>query len=156
MIRTILMGLALVAAPALAGPAGMSALPPAGGSPAAQPGFPGGAGHWAPGRHRRPDAGRGHRRRNGDEGAWPYWAGGVALEDYPEPGRGGFFADGEALPTRGGVVYDYDRGYPYDHYRDRPDRPQRRERFADEGMARCSVERVPGRGGPTDVRICRR
>jgi hypothetical protein len=153
MIRPILMGLALVAAPALAGPAGMSALPVGSGAPAAHPGFAGGFHNWAPGRHRRPDAGRRHRRGDGNQGAQSYWAGGAALEDYPEPGRGGFFADGEALPTRGGVVYDYDRGYPYDHYRDRP---QRTERFADEGTARCSVERVPGRGGPTEIRICRR
>jgi hypothetical protein len=167
MIRPILMGFALAASPALAAPAGMSFLPAGGGATGAHVGFHGGflggfrggTGRWGWARHGRtggePWRHRDRRRGGGGEEASLYWGGGVALADYPEPGRGGFFEDGTAVRIRGGVAYDYDRSYPYDHYRD--PRPGGEDEMTGQGGApRCTIERVPGRGGPAEVRVCRR
>ncbi|MFL6857025.1 MAG: hypothetical protein ACJ8EB_03850 [Allosphingosinicella sp.] len=163
-----------MAAPAAAPPSGMVALP-IGVAPGPHAGFGGGfrggfdagfggvrfgagagPGHgrfrFMHGRHR-------HGDRRDDYGAAGYgaagYAGGVPLaEDYPTVADGGFFGDGGALAARGGhVLYDYDRGYPYEYYRTRRDLPAIAYETAPlPAPARCVTERVPG--GP--VRICRR
>jgi hypothetical protein len=59
---------------------------------------------------------------------------------------GGFFTDGEVIPAGRGIIYDYDRGYPYDHYRE-----ARPPAFGLPPAPRpylCDVE--------TGVRVCRR
>jgi hypothetical protein len=78
------------------------------------------------------------------------------LVDDPEALRDeGFFADGDAWTEEGRAVYDYDRAYPYDWYRDPGTAPRPGLRPAGPAM-RCDVSWVSGRGGAaTPVRICR-
>ncbi|MFL6862675.1 MAG: hypothetical protein ACJ8DZ_06725 [Allosphingosinicella sp.] len=149
-----------MAAPAAAAPSGMVALP-IGVAPGPHAGFGGvrfGAGP-GPGRFRFMHGRHRHGDRRDDYGAAGYgaagYAGGVPLaEDYPTVADGGFFGDGGALAARGGhVLYDYDRGYPYEYYHTRRDLPAIAYETAPlPAPARCVTERVPG--GP--VRICRR
>ncbi len=67
-----------------------------------------GAGWMGPGRHR-------HHHRGGRNAYAGY--GGYGVADYADEAPGGFFEEGEAVPTRDGVRYLYDRSYPYDYYR---------------------------------------
>ena len=70
----------------------------------------------------------------------------------------GFFADtGESWRENGRAVYDYDRGYPYDWYRDPASAAAGGgRRFAPGPMVRCDVSWVGGgRNGPAAVRVCR-
>jgi hypothetical protein len=87
---------------------------------------------------------------------WIGYGGGL-IED-PEALRDqGYFADGASGMENGRAVYDYDRSYPYDWYRD-PDaarRPASRLAY-DRPMVRCDVTWVAGaRGTATPVRVCR-
>lgn len=167
MLRPILFGLVLAAAtPAFATPQGaaaqgMAAMPASGGRPGAGPGFSGrfgfGLGHGRSWSVRRPGSWRGGRHdqgrgRQGEAGG--YWGAGIAAEDSPAFADG-FFSDGEVVQTPAGRVrYEYDRGYPFDFYRQAEARttPPPRE----EGPS-CDVDWVRGDGGRTvPVRICRR
>jgi hypothetical protein len=71
-----------------------------------------------------PQAGYGHGGRHGygnDFGyGWPSYGYGY---DGLAPRPSGFFADGDTWMHGRRVVYEYDRGYPYEHYRER--RPPR-------------------------------
>ena len=75
-------------------------------------GTPTGTGRW----HHWPD------RAQQDRGGWAGY--GYASEGYgydaplPQPSGVGFFEDGDSWVQGHRVVYDYDRGYPYDYYRD--------------------------------------
>jgi hypothetical protein len=105
------------------------------------------AGRWTGERPRR-----GHdraRRDRGREVAPLVWGGGYG-EGLDVRPRGGFFDEGaRTRSANGAVVYDYDRGYPYDFYRE--PRPRsgagERETMLPESW-RCSSERA--------VRVCRR
>ena len=74
------------------------------------------------GQHRGQGRGRASRYAYGygSEGyGWPsygYGDDGIAVPT----AREGFFADGDAWVRGHHVVYDYDRGYPYEFYRERP------------------------------------
>jgi hypothetical protein len=154
MLRSIPLVLAFIASAAAAAPSGMSALP-IGFAPGAHGGFGGGARFGAGLGHRPfPVPHRRHHFHHDREGAGAlgYGEGVPVADEAPPVADGGFFSDGEAIPTRAGrVVYDYDRGYPYDYYR--PLRPAAYEAPPPPALpARCVIERVPG--GP--VRICRR
>lgn len=101
--------------------------------------------------------GVGRHRGDGLIGGWVGYGYGGLIED-PESLRDqGFFAGtGDAWAENGRAVYDYDRGYPYDWYRD-PGAPA-----ADAGpppgppMMRCEVSWVAGtRGARSPVRVCR-
>ena len=168
MLRLILIGLALAASPALAAPSAMVAMPVSGGPGASGPGgfgsgFAGEPG-WGPGSRpdqrswHRDDGRRGRRHRDSRTQGYGYgfWGPGVTGGNYPVYADGGFFSDGDASRTPGGVAYDYDRGYPYDHYRGRAALPlSGGSPFPDEPLG-CSVKWVPGDGGRVPVRICRR
>jgi hypothetical protein len=135
-----------------------------GGVHAGRPGGFGGQWGRAPGRWVRGDGDRGWHRgwrhdRDRDWGRDFYWAGGIAYpeQDWPSSPGTGFFADGEAVRVGNRVVYNYDRGYPYQHsskhYASAP-----QEAPPPSGDYRCTVESVPGgRGeGTSAVRVCRR
>jgi hypothetical protein len=110
-----------------------------------------------------------HPGRHGDRDDGFIGYGGVGYEGYygsyastpPAPDEFGFFGNGgEATLVDGHAVYDYDRSYPYEHYR-----APRREKAAATGSSTrratasgCETEWVPdGRGGgDVPVRICRR
>jgi hypothetical protein len=69
-----------------------------------------------PGRHRH--------HRGGPYGYGGYGSyGGYGFTESADEAAGGFFEDGEAVPTRGGVRYLYDRSYPYEYYRPARARP---------------------------------
>ncbi|HEY0314605.1 MAG TPA: hypothetical protein VGC56_19180 [Allosphingosinicella sp.] len=80
-------------------------------------GTPTGTGRW----HHWPE--KRHQGRGG-WGGYGYpgvvYAGDGYADDVPlpRPSGVGFFEDGDAWVQGHRVVYDYDRGYPYDHYRD--------------------------------------
>jgi len=109
----------LSAAPAAAAPAG-------GGARAAAPHRSGAS--WQVRVHRGMAAAPGQWHRNGgrrwrsgsDGSVWPSFGYGGGAAGEPRPG--GFFADGDTWMRGRQVVYEYDRGYPYDHYRGRPRR----------------------------------
>ncbi|HEX4737717.1 MAG TPA: hypothetical protein VH331_09155 [Allosphingosinicella sp.] len=90
-------------------------------------------------------------------GWYTYGYGGL-VED-PESLRDqGFFADtGDAWQENGRAVYDYDRGYPYDWYRDPgAAAAQAAPHRSGPPMVRCEVDWVAGaRGAHSAVRICR-
>ncbi|HMC91623.1 MAG TPA: hypothetical protein VKI45_04095 [Allosphingosinicella sp.] len=71
----------------------------------------------------QPQHGRWHHwPANGDRGGERGWgsygyAAGYAGDTPPRPSGAGFFEDGDSWMQGHRVVYDYDRGYPYDHYR---------------------------------------
>jgi hypothetical protein len=142
MARTLLL-LALAAA-AAAGPAAarstLSAAPPSPAAVAPGHGFSG-AFRPGPGRHR-------HRSRDFRADGLIYGFG-YDYDDYPAAVDGGFFAEGEAVPVRGGVRYLYDRAYPYDHYRPARARAAPRPEPAEQG---CETRRE----GPVAVHSCRR
>ena len=119
-------------------------------------------GFHRPGRIDRPDRPnrphRRHRRHRDDvyDHGYGYAYGyGIGIGGVIDPDRGYFATGGEAIQVGSGHVdYDYDRGYPYDHYRpgeqetayDMPGRPSYCEtRWTRDGQ---SKDRVP-------VRICR-
>lgn len=81
------------------------------------------------------------------------------LTEDPEALRDqGFFADsGDSWAANGRAVYDYDRGYPYDWYRDSGEAAAPAEHVASAGaMVRCDVTWVrAARGGQSPVRVCR-
>lgn len=132
--------------------------PPAAGKPGGGHGggFHGGGWH-------RPGHGRGraphhrYRRWQNDRDQASYWiGGGGSYDEGPAPGEEGFFGDGEAVRAGNRVIYDYDRGYPYRHFRERGTTLAAAGRGS--GAYRCEVDWVPaGRGGgETPVRVCRR
>lgn len=132
--------------------------PPAAGKPGGGHGGSIHGGGW-----HRPGHGQGrgqhhrYRRWQNDRDDISYWVGGGgAYDDVPIAGEEGFFGDGEAVSLGNRVHYDYDRGYPYRHFRDR--RSRLAVRSSETGPYRCEVDWVPaGRGrGETPVRICRR
>jgi hypothetical protein len=141
MARTLLL-LALAAAAAAAAPAAArSTLSAAPTSPAAIAPGHGFGGAFRPGRHR-------HRSPDSRvEGL--HYGDGFDYDDYPAAADGGFFADGEAVPARGGVRYFYDRGYPYDHYRPARARPAAWPEPQGQG---CATRWE----GPVAVHSCRR
>jgi hypothetical protein len=111
------------------------------------PGFPGVNDYDGDGRVDRPC----NRRRCRDADGLYLGQGGIVAR------HGGYFAEGgEALGVSGGRVdYDYDRGYPYDHYRGSGDRS-----FADREPPRmrgCETTWTEHRGSGTrvPVRVCR-
>jgi hypothetical protein len=60
-----------------------------------------------------------HRRDRLGDGAgygWPSFGYGYDAAP-PSPSGAGFFEDGDIRMQGRRVVYDYDRGYPYEHYR---------------------------------------
>ncbi|HEX5181972.1 MAG TPA: hypothetical protein VFW19_02350 [Allosphingosinicella sp.] len=81
------------------------------------------------------------------------------LVDDPESLRDqGFFADtAESRAENGHAVYDYDRGYPYDWYRDpTPAAAEDEPRLAPPPTIRCEISWVAGaRGAQAAVRVCR-
>lgn len=88
-------------------------------------------------------------------GLFAYGYGG--LTEDPESLRDqGFFADtGNSWRENGRAVYDYDRGYPYDWYRD-PGAAADAAPRSGPPMVRCEVSWVAGaRGEPSPVRVCR-
>ncbi|MEA3035734.1 MAG: hypothetical protein QOH04_1499 [Sphingomonadales bacterium] len=140
MARTLLV---LALAAAVAAPAGarsiLSAAPPTAAANAPGHGF---SGAFRPGPHRHRHRGDGFRT----DGL--LYGFGFDYVEYPAAADGGFFADGEAVPARGGVRYLYDRGYPYDHYR--PARARAASwREPEEG---CTIRRE----GQVAVHSCRR
>jgi hypothetical protein len=158
MLRLLCLVFAIAGAPASAAPSGMVAGPVVGGGAAGAGsgfGFGGGfhaGGGWIGRGHPWTSPSRRHRGSNRGEQSYAYLGGTSASGDV----RGaGFFADGEAVPTRsGGVVYDYDRAYPYDHYRGRP--VLAASEPSDEAPPPyCTIERVAAPGGRSFVRICR-
>ena len=137
MMRPILFGLVLAAAsPVMAAPQGMVAMPVSGGGHiGAGPGFSahfgfGRGGRWSA---RRPGNWRGGRtdgRRGRQDELGGYWGVGIAGEE-STAFADGFFSDGEAVRTAAGRVrYEYDRGYPFDFYRQGRRRRARRGRPA--------------------------
>jgi hypothetical protein len=137
----------LLLAPALAlfaaAPADARSMPGAApwSSAAIAPGH--GPGAFRPGRHRSWRGGR-----DFPAGALLYGLG-ADYEDYPAAADGGFFTEGEAVPARGGVLYLYDRSYPYEHYR--PARAWAVPWPEPEPQA-CATRRE----GPVAVHSCRR
>lgn len=69
--------------------------------------------HWPD----RPDTGQDRPDYGNSYG----WGGGSSGYDPaygpPRPGSAGFFTDGDTWMAGRRVVYEYDRGYPYEHYR---------------------------------------
>jgi hypothetical protein len=96
-------------------------------------------------------------RRNRGFGLFAYGYGG--LVDDPESLRDqGFFAEtGDSWQENGRAVYDYDRGYPYDWYRDpAAAAAEAVPHPAGPPMVHCAVEWVGGaRGAGSAVRVCR-
>jgi hypothetical protein len=113
MARTLLFLAPALALAAAAAPAGARSMPGAAAPrpPAAVAPGHGNPGAFHPGRHRP-----WHGGRDLPAGAFLYGVGAV-YEDYPAAADGGFFSQGEAVPARGGVLYLYDRSYPYEYYR---------------------------------------
>lgn len=153
MLRLFVPALLLAAAapPALAAaPSGMVAAP----APAVHAGPGAGGFHPMPryGRWNRYGTGRHRDRDRPSPGYDRAYSAGIGIEAYDPAREQGFFRDGDAVRTPGGVAYDYDRGYPYDHYREPP--PLRRAEAPAEPV--CTIERVRGPEGPGEVRICRR
>jgi hypothetical protein len=151
MLRPILLALALTASSASAAPSGMSPLP-IGFAPAAHGGFTGGI-RFGSGIGHRPFRGahrhfRHDRRDQDGNGAVGYGWGVPVAEDAPAVADGGFFADGEAFATRAGhVLYDYDRGYPYERYR---------PAFALRAASSRAAVATPSCTMEHAVRVCRR
>ena len=90
-------------------------------------------------------------------GLFAYGFGG--LTDDPESLRDqGFFADtGDSWRENGRAVYDYDRGYPYDWYRD-PEAAavEAAPRPGGPPAVRCELNWVAGaKGARSAVRVCR-
>lgn len=153
MLRPILLAFALTAAAATtsaaAAPSGLSPLP-IGFAPGGHgPGFTGGF-RFGSGIGRLPFRGMNrHRHRwSRDAGyASAGYAEGVPLGEQAPAYADGFFSDGEARTARGGVRYDYDRGYPYEFYR--PDDMARPAAYRPApAAAECTMEHA--------VRVCRR
>jgi hypothetical protein len=131
-------------------------------------GHPGGfAGQWGrgPGRWMRGDGDCGRHGgcphpRDRDDSRQFYWGGGIAYpeQDWPSPAGTGFFADGEAVRIGNRVVYDYDRGYPYQHSSRQYAAAAETEAPPSSGDYRCTVQWVPGSRGEeaSAVRVCRR
>jgi hypothetical protein len=148
---TLLFGLAVLSAGALGG--GASAQPEARLAPMVsghvQPGF----GHY--GDVGRPFVfGRSDSQRRG-RSIRPGWIGGWGDGVYEDPESlrdAGFFAgSADAYSDGHRVHYDYDRGYPYDWYREgsaRTSLPIAYRRSGGQSQVRCGVEA----GG---VRVCR-
>ncbi len=130
---------------------------------------PGGAsGRWLNAdRPRDRERWRKHCGKNGRCGNWDYHGfgfgygyGGLGHQDMMAGGRYGYFSQGgeaRAL-SNGRPVYDYDRGYPYEYYRE----GARAGRGGDRGnrYARgreCSLETTRDRrtGREVDIRVCR-
>ena len=101
----------------------------------------------------RPGPGRDRRHRHrGDDFAFPYGAGGLAVPaDWVDPHGNGFFAGaGGAVRLEGGrPYYDYDRTYPYEWASGAGGGPLewRVEEIIGVAAERCTAEK--------GVRICR-
>ena len=108
-----------------------------------------------PGRNRRCFGNRFGRRAGIGLFAWGY---GGLTED-PESLRDqGFFADtADSWQENGRAVYDYDRGYPYDWYRDpAAGAVEAVPHSAEPPMVRCEIDWVASaRGARSAVRVCR-
>ena len=118
------------------------------------PPVPGRSAAWESGPTRRWTSGRpgrGHepRRRHRRHGFALFgWSGGYGADRAEVLAGGGFFTEGaQTRSTNGSVVYDYDRGYPYEHYRRPRERSEPQEAQPAQGW-RCSSEQA--------VRVCRR
>jgi hypothetical protein len=101
--------------------------------------------------------GFGRGRGRGFGGGLIGYAYGGLIED-PESLRDqGFFADtGNSWTENGRAVYDYDRGYPYDWYRDPAAAAADAGPPAGPPMVRCEVSWVAGATGMrSPVRVCR-
>jgi hypothetical protein len=137
----LLFALAAVLAAPAAARSTLGAAPP---SPAAIAPGHGFGGPFRPGPHP-------HRHRSRDFRADGLIYGfGYDYDDYPAAADGGFFAEGEAVPVRGGVRYLYDRSYPYDHYR--PARARAAAPWQEPAEQGCETRRE----GPVAVHSCRR
>ena len=153
----------------LTAPAGAQWSAGGGAGPAAAPssGFAGAAA--SPMRRRNPPGGdfTDRARRSRNPGEWqqprrplrdretgPYWWGGYGYAAYGWDD--GFSADESAVEVIGGRArFEYDRGYPYEHYSTpRTLRPSYR---AERGEPSCEVERTRDRRtrGIVEVRVCR-
>ena len=102
--------------------------------------------HGRPGRPDRP------RRRDRNEYHYGY---GAESGNYLDPDRGYFAEGGEARATADGVRYDYDRGYPYDHYRGSPGRQAGYEAASREPYCDMKWTRDRRSGQQVSVRVCR-
>lgn len=69
--------------------------------------------------------------------------------------RGYFARGGEASAANGRVRYDYDRGYPYDHYREGPERNDGYESASREPFCEMEWTRDRRSGQQVPVRVCR-
>jgi hypothetical protein len=111
----ILGALALAAAtPAAARPVAMGV------HPTPRPHHPPGGRHVRIHRGRFAGAHRGHGDGRGYDAqayGWPTFGYGSDDDARPRPSDAGFFTDGETWMRGRQVVYEYDRGYPYEHYR---------------------------------------
>jgi hypothetical protein len=161
----LLIASATLAAPALAQSAGFDFVrsEPGAGAP---PGGPNG-GQWNGERPRDRERWRERCRRNGRCGDWGshgygygYGYGGLGHQDMLAGGRYGYFSQsGDARRlSNGRPVYDYDRGYPYEYYREgarahRGDGGGNRYARARE----CSFETTRDRrtGREVEIRVCR-
>lgn len=174
-LTLVMLGGMAVAAPALAQSAGSSGggqsasvLAPAAPRPAPSRGFepgnfplpivPGfsdgrewrdGAGPTRPGRPGKPD-----RPRRRDFYGYGYGIGFGGTIDGAD--RGYFATGGEPPAVRNRHVdYDYDRGYPYDHYSGRPEREVAYGRASREAYCETEWTRDRRSGQQVPVRVCR-
>ena len=99
------------------------------------------------------DERRRHMLRDRDALGYGYGYDGLGYYSVSRSRHIGFFAEGgDAGVANGRAFYDYDRGYPYDHYA-----------YQDEAEEivhlpreqRCSTQFVRERGEPISVRVCR-
>ena len=85
-----------------------------------------------------------------------WWGGGLAGDGAGYASNQGYFGQGaEGFEVSGGGArFEYDRGYPYDHYRGpRSERPSYR---AERGEPSCDMVWTRDRsGGRVAVRVCR-
>ena len=80
---------------------------------------------------------------------------GIGFGGYLDPDRGYFATGGEASTAANGRVdYDYDRGYPYDHYRG-PARHGAYETASREPYCETEWTRDRRSGQQVSVRVCR-
>ena len=102
-----------------------------------------------PGRPHKPDR---QRRRH-----WFGYGGyGIGFGGDFDPDRG-YFASGAEAPAvaNGHARYDYDRGYPYDHYRGSPERNGSYETGSRETICETEWTRDRRSGQQVPVRVCR-
>jgi hypothetical protein len=162
----LLIASATLAAPALAQSAGFDFVRSGPGTGASPGGTHGGG--WNGERPRDRERWRKRCLRNGRCGDWGSYGfgygygGGIGHQDMMAGGRYGYFSQGGDARglSNGRPTYDYDRGYPYEYYREgaRADRSEGPgNRYARARARECSVDTTRDRrtGREVEIRVCR-